>query len=192
MNRSEAKYNNAANKMHIALFKLIEKKPFQDITVSEVCNMAGVCRSTFYSHYENTTELLQETHKKYMNDFFKNFNTNINDLDISNIKVEDFVTDKFIIPYLKFIKKNKRIHKIYINNLSTFDTNDFYKLLLDNLWIPACKEKGINDYTIVNYMSKYYLNGMTSIVNEWVNNNCEDDIFLICEIIILCVRPERN
>ena len=39
-------------------------------------------------------------------------------------------------------------------------------------------------------MSKYYLSGMTAIINDWVNRNCEDDIILICEIIIMCVRPE--
>lgn len=189
MNRSESKFYNAAQKMHIALFKLIDEKPFQNITVSEICNLAGVNRSTFYSHYQNTVELLQETHIKYMSDFFKNFD--IKKEDISSLPVEDLVSDKFIIPYLKFIKENKKIHKIYINNLSLFNTNDFYNLLLENLWIPACKKKGITDKTIINYMSKYYLNGMTSIVNEWVNNNCEDDIILICEIIILCVRPER-
>ena len=31
------------------------------ITVKEICEKAGVNRSTFYLHYENTTDLLQET-----------------------------------------------------------------------------------------------------------------------------------
>lgn len=192
MNRSEAKFQNTANKMNKALFKLINEKPFQDISISEICSVAGVNRSTFYSHYENTTELLQETHNKYMKEFFDNFDVNIQEHDLSKIKVEDFVSDKFIIPYLKFIKKHKRIHKLYINNLTIFNIDEFYNLLLEKIWVPACKQKGITGYTIINYMSKYYLTGMSAIINEWVNNNCEDDIILICEIIILCVRPEKE
>ena len=126
-----------------------------------------------------------------MKEFFDSFDVNIQEHDLSKIKVEDFVSDKFIIPYLKFIKKHKRIHKLYINNLTIFNIDEFYNLLLEKIWVPACKQKGIIDYTIINYMSKYYLTGMSAIINEWVNNNCEDDIILICEIIILCVRPEK-
>ena len=47
MNRSEAKFQNTANKMNKALFKLINEKPFQDIRVSEICSVDGVNRSTF-------------------------------------------------------------------------------------------------------------------------------------------------
>lgn len=95
-------------------------------------------------------------------------------------------------PFLKFIKKNKKIYKIYTKNLNIFDTTTFYNQLLEKIWIPACKQKGLEDYTIIYYMSKYYLTGMTAVINEWVNNNCEDDILLICEIIILCVRPDYS
>lgn len=190
MDRSESKYYNYSIKMNNALFKLLDIKPFQDISVSEVCKVAGVNRSTFYSHYENTTDLLKETHTNFMNKFFHTFDQNVGNFEGENIKFEDFVSDKFIIPYLKFIKKHKKIYKIYINNLYTFNTDEFYDALLEKLWIPACKQKGLTDYTIINYMSKYYLSGMTAIINDWVNKNCEDDIILICEIIIMCVRPE--
>ena len=47
MNKSEAKFYNTAIKMNNALFKLLEKKSFQDISVSEICDVAGVNRSSF-------------------------------------------------------------------------------------------------------------------------------------------------
>lgn len=75
-----------------------------------------------------------------------------------------------------------------MDNLVTFKANDFYQQLFKKLSVPAFKQKGITDQTIINYISKYYLNGMISIVSEWVKNNCEDDLLLICEIIILYVK----
>lgn len=192
MNKSEAKFYNTAIKMNNALFKLLEKKSFQDISVSEICDVAGVNRSSFYSHYNNTYDLLKETHLNFMKEFSTSFEESINKIDISQIIIEDFISDKFIIPFLKFIKKNKKIYKIYTKNLNIFDTTTFYNQLLEKIWIPACKQKGLEDHTIIYYMSKYYLTGMTAVINEWVNNNCEDDILLICEIIILCVRPDYS
>ena len=192
MNRSEAKFNNVAKKMNNALFKLIDEKLFQEISVSEICRIAGVNRSTFYAHYQNTTDLLQETHNNYMYELFDIFTDKFHNNNKPYDKVEEFVSEKFIVPYLEFIKKHKKIHKIYMNNISIFNTDKFLMQLLEKIWIPTCKDKDITDFTIVNYMSRYYLSGMSAIVTEWVNNNCEDDIMLICEIIILCVRPENN
>ena len=49
MNKSESKYFNTAVKFDKALLSLLEKKPFEYITVSELCVEAGVNRSTFIS-----------------------------------------------------------------------------------------------------------------------------------------------
>ena len=61
MNKSESKYFNTAVRFDKALLSLLETKPFAYITVSQVCEKAGVNRSTFYLHYENTDDLLKET-----------------------------------------------------------------------------------------------------------------------------------
>ena len=42
MNKSESKYFNTAVKMDLALISLLKKKPFEYITVSEICETAGV------------------------------------------------------------------------------------------------------------------------------------------------------
>ena len=61
MNKNESRYFNTAKKMDEALITLLEKKEFSYITVKEICDAAGVSRSTFYLHYENTADLLHET-----------------------------------------------------------------------------------------------------------------------------------
>ena len=61
MNNSESKYFHTAVRFDKALLSLLEKKPFVYVTVSEVCERAGLNRSTFYLHYENTSDLLKES-----------------------------------------------------------------------------------------------------------------------------------
>ncbi|MDE7384341.1 MAG: TetR/AcrR family transcriptional regulator, partial [Anaeroplasmataceae bacterium] len=57
MNRSESKFQNTANKMGSAFITLLETKEFLDITIMDICKAAGVNRSTFYAHYDNTSLL---------------------------------------------------------------------------------------------------------------------------------------
>ena len=54
-----------------ALFELMHEKPFDDITVQEVLDRAGVGRSTFYAHYKDKDDLLLSD----VEDFFKMFST---------------------------------------------------------------------------------------------------------------------
>ena len=64
--------------MNKAFISLLEEKSFEYITVSEICKKAGVNRSTFYLHYENTVDLLNETTRYLLDDFSACFNIDIN------------------------------------------------------------------------------------------------------------------
>ena len=41
-----------------ALFKLLEKKNYHDITVNEICALAGKTKMTFYHYYKDKDALL--------------------------------------------------------------------------------------------------------------------------------------
>lgn len=73
MNKSESKYFNTAQRMDEALVALLNQKPFEFITVKEICNQAGVNRSTFYLHYETIGDLLAETVEATNKDFLSYF-----------------------------------------------------------------------------------------------------------------------
>ena len=47
--------------MDEAFLILLEKKDYDYITIKEICEKAGVNRSTFYLHYETLDDLLKES-----------------------------------------------------------------------------------------------------------------------------------
>ena len=61
MNRQESKYQYTASLMDEALLLLLEQKDYDTITVKEVCQKAGVNRSTFYLHYHDSDQ--EEIHE---------------------------------------------------------------------------------------------------------------------------------
>ncbi|MEO6194502.1 MAG: TetR/AcrR family transcriptional regulator [Thermoanaerobaculia bacterium] len=56
-----------------ALVELMHEKPFDDITVQEVLDRAGVVRSTFYTHYRDKNDLFLSD----VEDFFEMFSTKL-------------------------------------------------------------------------------------------------------------------
>ncbi len=191
MNKSETKFYNTAVKMNKALFELLLEKNFQDITVTLICERAAVNRSTFYAHYDNIYDLLEESKKNLFSDFFRVYKDilTVNDIEGLSIEESNFITARYIVPYLEFIKEHKEFFQVYMDNLKVFAPDDMLKFMLNTTFIPILKKYGINDGTLSFYFAKYYLTGITAIIQGWLERNCEDDIHFICEIIIMCIRP---
>ncbi len=196
MNRSESKFKHTADKMNSALISLLETQDFSEISIMDICKKAGVNRSTFYAHYDNIYDLLKETQQNLISHFLVecSFEHPVNLANMSILNKDDlnFITPKYIIPYLKYIKQHKRLYKIYADNAHSFETSDMDNYLIDNLFGPIYAKHGVTDKKLINYMQKYFLKGIDAIINEWVQHDCEDDILFICEIITFCVRPINN
>ena len=195
MGKSEVKYQNTALKMDKAMLKLLEKKDFLKISVSEICREAGVNRSTFYDHYLNTSDLLKETQKEIMKDFtlyFNSYSIEFPDFSKNNSEEFLFISPKYLIPYLEYVKKHKKLFKTYLSNLSTFNVDEAYGDLFEYVLKPIFNKMNVTNNLIMNYMSKFYLSGITAIVNEWINRDCQDDILFVVEIIITCIPQQTK
>lgn len=193
MNRSESKFQNTANKMGSAFITLLESKEFPDITIMDICKAAGVNRSTFYAHYENTYDLLKEAFDGMIGSFLNEceFDNPVDLSDMPNLSKDDlnFASPKYLLPYLDYVQKHRRLFKIYASNSHTFEANKTDDYLIDNIFAPIYAKHGVTDKKLIRYMQKYFLKGIDAIINEWVRNDCEDDVIFICEIITACVRP---
>lgn len=49
-----------------ALLELLKKEPIQNISVSTLCQTAGINRTTFYNHYDGTYEVLAEIEENFL------------------------------------------------------------------------------------------------------------------------------
>ena len=186
MNKSESKYFNTATKMDLALISLLKKKPFEYITVSEICETASVNRSTFYLHYETISDLLDETTRYLLDDFRSYFPTDTIDLVCCDHNKLVFVCDKYLTPYLTYIKNHKEVFGTAITHNKILKFEDVHKRLFDNIFNPILDRFHYPSSTR-QYVMMYYLNGINAMVLEWLKNGCDKSIAEISEIISVCI-----
>ena len=186
MNKSESKYFNTATKMDLALISLLKKKPFEYITVSEICETASVNRSTFYLHYETISDLLDETTRYLLDDFRAYFPTDTIDLVCCDRNELVFVCDKYLTPYLTYIKNHKEVFGTAITHNKILKFEDVHKRLFGNIFNPILDRFHYPSNTR-QYVMMYYLNGINAIVLEWLKNGCDKSIAEISEIISVCI-----
>lgn len=195
MNKSESKYFNTAVRFDKALLSLLEKKSFEYITVSEICEQAGVNRSTFYLHYENTCDLLHETTKYVIDGFVSCFSVDAKNITSKFTECElqdlNFVNDKYLHPYLTYIKENQRIFSAVLSQPSTFKFESIFQRLFDNIFNPIL-DRFYYPSDERKYVMMFYLNGITAIITEWLKDGCKKSIDEISAIIQYCIFGREN
>ena len=195
MNKNESKYFNTAIKMDEALIALLEKKDFAYITVKEICDKAGVNRSTFYLHYENTSDLLKETTRYIIDKHLAYYSAETKSISLryENCKKGEliFVTEKYLTPYLTFIKENQKLFKIAIQQFNAMNFGEVYENMFFHIFNPILVQFPVVERER-SYVMKFYLTGIFAIVMEWLDKNCSDDMNTVIKIITDCVMGERN
>ena len=185
MNKNESKYFNTAKKMNDALITLLETKEFEYISIKEICHIANVNRSTFYLHYSNMNDLLEETIKSLNLSFNSHFGSKENESTIiSKDNLEDLllINDENLIPYLNFIKENKNIYKVLKNHPQLFNANKTYEQMFRKLFVPIMNRFGL-DEKWHKYLMDFYISGLTSIVLDWVYDDCKIPVQEVSDFI---------
>ncbi len=192
MNKAQAKFNNSTEKIYKAFFDLLDEYEFAQLNVKQIAKKAKINRSTFYAHYQSTYELLEDTQKVLLKEFLKKQTEQVSELSSNSYDDGNIIVLKHLLPCLTFIKENKKIFKIYIENLNLFKSDELFKEMLKNVFIFASKKHGISNQNIVTYIANYYLMGITSTIMCWLENDCVDNERLICEIIMLCITSKSS
>ena len=182
MNKQESKYFNTASCMDEALLVLLEKKDYDFITVKEVCQKAGVNRSTFYLHYEKMDDLLEET-VNYVGNKFMDKLSLIGEVDDPTKVI--LTTDRFLKPYLSFIKENKKIYKLMHDKPHLFNLNKITRKLYKEIFDIALTNFKVKEEE-KKYVFAFYTEGVIGIIKRWIDDDCKDEIDFIIDII------ERN
>ena len=190
MNKAESKYFNTAVRFNKALLSLLEKKPFEFVTISELCEEAGVNRSTFYLHYENTADLLKEAMAYVLDNFASYFSVDLESIaskyENCDLQELNFINEKYLHPYLSFIKENQRLFAAVLSQPTTFDSKAMFQRLFDDVFHPV-----LNRFHYPkdeqHYVMMFYLNGITAIITEWLKDACSKSIEEISSIIHYCI-----
>lgn len=187
VNQSESKYFNTARKMDEAFLKILEKKDFAYITVKEICEKAGVNRSTFYLHYETIGDLLCES-IQYLHQHFQDYMNMKREEIVAKLReceLEELylITPDYLMPYLSYIKEQKRLFKTVVENSMVLQLEDTYDRMFYHVFTPILERFQVPKEDR-KYMMAYYIHGLMAIIAEWLKQDCVDTIEHIIDIIM--------
>ncbi len=177
MNKSESRYFNTARKMDEAFLELLEKKDLEYLTVKEICNRAGVNRSTFYLHYETMADLLTES-VEMMNDQFLQYFQEQSRCIVQNIHtapIEDLflLTPEYLSPYLSYIAEHRKLFQTSIAKATDLRMENSFELLCTHVFFPILDRYGVPEEE-KSYIIAFYIHGLLGIIDLWLAQDCRE------------------
>jgi len=193
MNKAESKYFKTAARMDEAFLELLEQKDFSYITVKEICEKAGVNRSTFYLHYETVADLLSES-LEYMNEQFQSYFTQSSKSIVARLRTcppEELrlVTPEYLTPYLRYIQEHRRVFQAAAKNPAAMQLDDAYEKLFRQVFTPILERYRIPEGDR-KYLMAFYIRGLIAVVWEWLERDCAEPMEQIISLMERCTaRP---
>ena len=172
--KANLKVINTKRKLSRSLISLLTSKSITEIDVSELCEKAGINRTTFYKHYASLYHLLDEL----IVQFFKRIET----LFLSLSSGEN--TTSKVAYLLKYLKQNREFVTIIMNNNSfssiserLIQLNFICNLINSNIQYRK------NAYVSEDYYVDFIISGWIAAIRRWVNENCNLDVNTLARLL---------
>ena len=153
------------DKIEKIFLQLIQKKNIEDISVSTICELADLNRSTFYANYIDIYDLAIKVQEN-MEVEFANF-------QLSNNSKQD---PSGYLNMFKHIKDNQIFFKTYfkLEEISK-NTPTQYRIELAERYY---------DNKFIDYHIEFFRAGLNAVIKKWINGGCKETPEEINEIII--------
>ncbi|MGN1227157.1 MAG: TetR/AcrR family transcriptional regulator [Christensenellales bacterium] len=171
--------------LSITLLELMEEKPIEKISVTDICNKAMVHRTTFYSHFEDKYHLLSYVFQNIKEELFENLQNSEISKDLKSISIE---INKVIIEFLTKNQKDiKQILKYNHNEKFYSILRESFERSLKALFIELKNEQMISYEIPLHILTTFIVGGFSNVVIYHMANpdNCNlSDLYNYVNIII--------
>lgn len=174
----KAEYRNSIRSKAMikeALIKLLgAQQDLSQISVSDIVKVANINRGTFYNHYNNIIDVIEEMETELFTELITRLTENPPQKDVN----------KSISSLLDYFKKEEKNYKIIIKGLS--------KTVLDNMiWKLVSQIKSVSPDVdeimllfVINGLTGIYFNYLEGRLNMSLNELCEKAVNMINKIVV--------
>lgn len=166
--------------MKAAMLELMQKNDFEKITVKAICERAGVNRGTFYSHYVDIYDMIDEI-EDYLSEGL---------LQAAEEGRQTGQAESSLVYYIKYMKKHQYFYKTALTNRKSLPITKTFRPLWEKYIVPRCGEAGIFDEKDREYYFIFFRSGITMVLKHWIEDGCRKSEEDLAQLLLRCI-PHR-
>lgn len=147
---------DSQRRIETAFIKLLQQSELQQITVTEICQLANVNRTTFYANYLDLYDLADAVQKGLEEEVFRLYQKE---------REEKYNSNDFL-KLFRHIYENQIFYKTY------FKLGSDGRFQLTEYDIHQAVAYYDNQY--IAYHMEFFRNGLNAIIKKWLQNDCQE------------------
>ena len=160
-------------KIQKAFVNLIQEKNLNEISVTEICKITKLNRTTFYANYLDVYDLADKFREMMA-------------LELKEIYIDEYKNINKSFDFLKLfkhIKENQLFYKTYFKlNVNELPIEEYNYNLADSLY----------DNKYIDYHIEFFKAGLNAIILKWLANDCKESPETINDIIVSEYKSKYN
>lgn len=162
--KQNLKFQQTERNIRDVFTELFQKEPLEKITVSQICSLCHINRSSFYLHYKDVYDLMDAVERE-MSSYF------------TMIFMEDTPLDlrKRFAKLFTFIRDNDAFYRAYLNAAGS--SHVISGLIPDSARTSletVTRKLGIHSEQELHYHQAFFVAGLTALIREWLNRDCPE------------------
>ncbi|MBQ7351472.1 MAG: TetR/AcrR family transcriptional regulator [Clostridia bacterium] len=159
--KNNKRYKTSSEKIETIFLTLILNHKYEDITISQICENAGINRSTFYAHYDDINDLIVKIEARFATGTAMIFDYGLRQ------------THEAFVEMFSFVKKNKLFYKAFLSipYATLAEINTKSKILTN---IKDKRLKVAADDVELQYRASFFGAGIKEICRLWLERDCKE------------------
>ena len=163
--KKNQKFLKTEEKMIEVFVSLLECKEPEKITVSEICQVCGINRSSFYLHFTDVFDMMDKIEERlalYYGYLFTEPN-------------ESYSLRSRFCRLFEFIREHRNFYRAYLGRKSAVHVLDAILPESASASMLAMAEAlGFADGHVIHYHQTFFKAGLAALISEWIRQDCRE------------------
>jgi AcrR family transcriptional regulator len=161
-----------------ALINQLETKPIAKITVTDLCHIANINRSTFYAHYSDPADLLEKTERELIADITRF-------LESFTFADDAPAAQQTMTRVFEYIQNNAELCKVLLGPNGDVAIQKEIMMLMQRFRIEEWRASRSMDVETMDYILLYTINGSIGVVQRWVENGLNKPAREMADLLLM-------
>ena len=192
MKKNDEKINRSVRRtqrdLRNSLIELMKKKSILRITAKEIYEAADIGRTTFYAHYKDQYDLLEEIETDTIEQIEGYLHRNA----IAILNKKDIIENAIVS--LNYIADNCGLFQVLLgeNGNIIFQKKFFHYFIERSQKVLQNKSENPEDVYIHEGYSVYIVNGTIGLIQYWLKNNMHIPVPTLAKMIVKIIERVRS
>lgn len=164
------------------LLTLLETHPIEQISVTELCRISGINRSTFYNHYNSPQEVLSDLEASVAADLTAITNRHRDNTDALDC-IEEICT---------YLQNNRKITTTLITFNAETDLMEVFRRLEEIFFNPRIRKGWEKDPAAIHLASAFICTGSYYMIREWLIRDIRKTPRQIAELVYYFISNTKE